>query len=109
MVCHAPAILRDGKLINGKYLVEGLNHTGFKDAEIELDVHLPFLLEQDLQLRGTNHRSVENLAPNVVVDGFIMTGKSPASEALLAEALRDVLKKIKYQKSKKGKPENLPI
>ena len=39
MVCHAPAILRDGKLINGKYLVEGLNHTGFKDAEIELDVH----------------------------------------------------------------------
>ncbi len=39
MVCHAPAILRDGKLTNGKYLVEGLNHTGFKDAEIELDVH----------------------------------------------------------------------
>jgi putative intracellular protease/amidase len=28
------------------------------------------------------------LAPNVVVDGFIMTGKSPASAAPLAEALR---------------------
>jgi hypothetical protein len=30
MGCHAPAILRDGKLTNGKYLMEGLNLTGFK-------------------------------------------------------------------------------
>ena len=33
MVCHAPAILRDVKLSNGKFLVEGKNLTGFKDAE----------------------------------------------------------------------------
>ena len=33
MVCHAPAILRDVKLSNGKFLVDGVNLTGFKDAE----------------------------------------------------------------------------
>ena len=96
MVCHAPAILRDVKLINGKFLVEGKNLTGFKDsedAEIELDIHLPFSLEQDLQLRGANYKSVANWAPNVVLDGALMTGQSPASAAPLAEALRDRLKK----------------
>ena len=96
MVCHAPAILRDVKLTNGKYLVEGLNLTGFKDAEdaeIELDRHLLFSLEQELKRRGANYKSVANWAPNVVVDGPLMTGQSPASAAPLAEALRDRLKK----------------
>ncbi|WP_338410635.1 type 1 glutamine amidotransferase domain-containing protein [uncultured Flavobacterium sp.] len=96
MVCHAPAILRDVKLSNGKYLVEGKNLTGFKDsedAEIELDRHLLFSLEQELKRRGANYKSVKNWAPNVVVDGALMTGQSPASAPPLAEALRDVLKK----------------
>ncbi|OUD35401.1 type 1 glutamine amidotransferase domain-containing protein [Flavobacterium sp. FPG59] len=96
MVCHAPAILRDVKLSNGKFLVEGKNLTGFKDAEdaeIELDKHLLFSLEQELKGRGANYKSVANWAPNVVVDGALMTGQSPASAAPLAEALRDVLKK----------------
>jgi putative intracellular protease/amidase len=96
MVCHAPAILRDTKLSNGEFLVKGKSLTGFKDAEdaeIELDIHLPFSLEQDLQLRGANYKSVANWAPNVVVDGALMTGQSPASAAPLAEALREVLKK----------------
>lgn len=96
MVCHAPAILRDVKLTNGKYLVEGVNLTGFKDAEdaeIELDRHLLFSLEQELKRRGANYKSVKNWAPNVIVDGPLMTGQSPASAAPLAEALRDRLKK----------------
>jgi putative intracellular protease/amidase len=96
MVCHAPAILRDVKLSNGKFLIEGKNLTGFKDAEdaeIELDKHLLFSLEQELKERGANYKSVANWAPNVVVDGALMTGQSPASAAPLAEALRDVLKK----------------
>jgi len=96
MVCHAPAILRDVKLSNGKFLAEGKNLTGFKDAEdaeIELDKHLLFSLEQELKGRGANYKSVANWAPNVVVDGALMTGQSPASAAPLAEALRDVLKK----------------
>ncbi|PUV25313.1 MULTISPECIES: type 1 glutamine amidotransferase domain-containing protein [Sphingobacterium] len=96
MVCHAPAILRDVKLSNGKYLVEGLNLTGFKDAEdneIELDKHLLFSLEQELKRRGANYKSVANWEPNVVVDGVLMTGQSPASAAPLAEALAEVLSK----------------
>lgn len=96
MVCHAPAILRDVKLSNGKFLVEGKNLTGFKDAEdaeIELDKHLLFSLEQDLKLRGANYKSVANWEPNVVVDGALMTGQSPASAAPLAEKLVEVLSK----------------
>lgn len=96
MVCHAPAILRDVKLSNGKYLVEGLNLTGFKDAEdneIELDKHLLFSLEQELKRRGANYKSVANWESNIVVDGVLMTGQSPASAAPLAEALAEVLSK----------------
>ncbi|CAM1346129.1 type 1 glutamine amidotransferase domain-containing protein [Tenacibaculum crassostreae] len=96
MVCHAQAILRDVKLTNGKYLVEGVNLTGFKDsedAEIELDKHLLFSLEQELKRRGAKYHSVENWKPNVIVDGPLMTGQSPASAVPLAEALRDKLKK----------------
>lgn len=96
MVCHAPAILRGVKLSNGKFLVEGKNLTGFKDAEdaeIELDKHLLFSLEQDLKLRGANYKSVANWEPNVVVDGALMTGQSPASAAPLAVKLAETLSK----------------
>lgn len=96
MVCHAPAILRDVKLSNEKFLVEGKNLTGFKDAEdaeIELDKHLLFSLEQELKGRGANYKSVANWEPNVVVDGALMTGQSPASAAPLAEKLAEVLSK----------------
>ncbi len=95
MVCHAAAILRDVKLSNGKYLVEGVNLTGFKnseDEEIELLHHLLFSLEDELKRRGANYKSKANWEANVVIDGALMTGQSPASAAPLAEALSDVLK-----------------
>ena len=95
MVCHAPAILRDVKLSTGKYLVEWLNLTGFKDAEdaeIELDKHLLFSLEQELKNRGAKYQSTKNWEPNVVVDGVLMTGQSPASAVPLAEALAEKLR-----------------
>jgi putative intracellular protease/amidase len=96
MVCNAPAILRDVKLTNGNYLVEGKNLTGFKDAEdaeIELDRHLLFSLEQELKRRGANYKSVANWEPNVIEDGALMTGQSPASAPPLAKALADRLEK----------------
>jgi len=95
MVCHAPAILRDVKKSNGEYLVKGLNLTGFKnteDSEIELLHHLLFSLEDELRGRGAKYKSTANWEPNVVVDGELMTGQSPASAVPLAEALRDRLK-----------------
>lgn len=94
MVCHAPAILRDVKLTTGKYLVEGVRLTGFKndeDNEIELLQHLLFSLEDELKGRGANYVDKANWEPNVVVDGPLMTGQSPASAPPLAEALRDAL------------------
>ena len=96
IVCHAAAMLRDVKLSNGKYLVEGLNLTGFKNSEadeIELLNHLLFSSEDELKGRGANYKSVSNWEPNVVVDGALLTGQSPASAAPLAEALSEVLKK----------------
>lgn len=94
MVCHAPAILRDVKLSDGKYLVEGLDLTGFKndeDKEVELLHHLLFSLEDELKRRGANFIAKANWEPNVVVSGALMTGQSPASAAPLAEALREKL------------------
>lgn len=95
MVCHAPAILRDVKKSNGEYLAKGLNLTGFKneeDAEIELLHHLLFSLEDELKGRGAKYQSKANWEPNVVVDGVLMTGQSPASAVPLAEALSVRLK-----------------
>ena len=94
MVCHAPAILRDVKLSNGKYLVEGVDLTGFKndeDTEVELLDHLLFSLEDELKRRGANYIAKANWEANVVIDGALMTGQSPASAPPLAEALREVL------------------
>ncbi|WP_295075245.1 type 1 glutamine amidotransferase domain-containing protein [Tabrizicola sp.] len=94
MVCHAPAILRDVKLTDGRYLVDGLRLTGFKndeDTEIELLHHLLFSLEDELKRRGAVYVGNTNWEANVVVDGALMTGQSPASAPPLADALRDVL------------------
>lgn len=94
MVCHAPAILRDAKKSNGEPFVKGVKLTGFKndeDAEIELLHHLLFSLEDELKLRGANYISKANWEPNVVIDGVLMTGQSPASAPPLAEALAERL------------------
>ena len=90
MVCHAPAILRDAKKPNGEPFVKGVKLTGFKneeDAEIELLHLLLFSLEDELKARGANYISKANWEPNVVEDGVLLTGQSPASAPPLAEAL----------------------
>lgn len=95
MVCHAPAILRDVKKANGEYLVKGVSLTGFKndeDTEIELLHHLLFSLEDELKGRGAKYISKANWEANVIVDGPLMTGQSPASAAPLAQALAERLK-----------------
>ena len=97
MVCHSPAILRDVKKSDGEYLVRGLSLTGFKndeDSEIELQHHLLFFLEDELKRRGAQYMSKANWQPNVVIDGVLMTGQSPASALPLAEALRQRLKDV---------------
>lgn len=91
MVCHAPAVLRDAKKPTGEPLAQGLNVTGFTDAEdAELDMtrHLLFSLERALTSNGANFkRSDRNWSPNVVEDGPLITGQNPASAAPIADAL----------------------
>ena len=97
MVCHSPAILRDVKKSDGEYLVKGLSLTGFKndeDSEIELQHHLLFSLEDELKRRGAKYMSKANWQPNVVIDGALITGQSPASALPLAEALSQRLKDV---------------
>jgi putative intracellular protease/amidase len=67
-----------------------VNLTGFKnaeDTEIELLGHLLFSLEDELKNRGANYVSKANWEPNVVIDGVLMTGQSPASAVPLAQSL----------------------
>lgn len=95
MVCHAPAILRDVKKSDGGYLATGKRLTGFKneeDAEVERLHPLLFSLEDELRRRGANYIGIGNWEPNVVIDGDLMTGQSPASAVPLAEALRERLR-----------------
>ena len=91
MVCHAPAVLRDAKKSNGEPLVQGMNVTGFTDAEdqeLGLSRHLLFSLERALTINGANFkRSNRNWSPNVVEDGALITGQNPASAAPIADAL----------------------
>jgi len=94
MVCHAPAILRDVKKADGTFLVKGVKLTGFKnaeDTEVELLHHLLFSLEDELKVRGAIYACKANWEPNVVVDGVLMTGQSPASAVPLAETLAEHL------------------
>jgi putative intracellular protease/amidase len=91
MVCRAPAVLPDARKSNGEPLVQGMNITGFTDAEdleLGLSRHLLFSLERALTINGANFkRSNRNWSPNVVEDGALITGQNPASAAPIADAL----------------------
>ena len=81
-VCHGPAGLLDLRLPDGSYLLDGKRVTSFsnaEEAEISLDVVVPFLLESALEDRGATHTDSGIFQPTVVVDGRIVTGQNPPS------------------------------
>jgi putative intracellular protease/amidase len=93
-VCHAPAALVNVHTADGKYLISGKRVTGFTNDEEEavgLTKIVPFLLEDRLQERGGIYQKTANWAPYVQVDGKLVTGQNPASSALAAEALLNLL------------------
>ncbi|KQK25448.1 dimethylallyltransferase [Chryseobacterium aquaticum] len=88
-VCHAPGALKDVK-IDGEYLVNGKNVTGFTNSEeeaVQLTDVVPFLVEDMLKKNGGLYSKIEDWSPYAVVDGRLITGQNPASSEKVAEEL----------------------
>ena len=93
-VCHAPAVLRHAKALDGSALVKGKSVTGFSNTEeaaVQLTDVVPFLLEDDLTAKGAIYSKSEDWHPYAVTDGMLMTGQNPASSELVARALLEAL------------------
>jgi putative intracellular protease/amidase len=94
-VCHAPAVLKNTKLPDGKPLVAGKSLTGFSNTEeaaVQLTDVVPFLLEDELSARGASYEKADDWQPHAVIDGNLITGQNPASSELAARAVLDFLK-----------------
>ena len=89
-VCHAPAVFRHARMPDGSPLVEGKSVTGFSNSEeeaVQLTEVVPFLLEDELQLKGGNYSKSSDWYPYVITDGNLITGQNPASSGPAAQAL----------------------
>ncbi len=93
-VCHGPACFVGARMKDGSSPIKGRRITAFTDAEeraVELDKHMPFLLESTLRDLGARFNPAENFSSNVVVDGRLVTGQNPASSAAAARAVIELL------------------
>ena len=93
-VCHAPAVFRHAKAVNGKPLVSGKTVTGFTNSEeaaVGLTEVVPFLVEDMLIANGGNYQKGDDWAAFVVVDGKLVTGQNPASSAEAARKLLELV------------------
>ncbi len=86
-VCHGPAGLVGVTLSDGSPLVRGKRLTAFTDDEekaVELDQHMPFLLESKLRELGADFARAENWEDHVEFDGRLITGQNPQSALSVA-------------------------
>jgi putative intracellular protease/amidase len=93
-VCHAPGVLRDAKLHNGRPLVEGKHVTGFANTEeeaVQLTKIVPFLVEDALKKVGGIYSKGPDWTPYVQIDGMLITGQNPASSEEAAKAVLKLL------------------
>ena len=93
-VCHAPAVLRHPKTLDGKSVVHGKAVTGFTNTEEEavgLTKVVPFLVEDMLKANGGNYSKGADWQPYVLTAGLLITGQNPASSEPAARALLDKL------------------
>lgn len=94
-VCHAPGVLRHAKQAQGAPLVQGRAVTGFSNTEeeaVQLTAVVPFLVEDELKLKGGAYTKGADWAPFVVTDGLLITGQNPASSEPAARALLAMLR-----------------
>ncbi len=93
-VCHAPGVLRDAKVADGKPLVEGRRVTGFTNSEeaaVGLSEVVPFLVQDMLEQQGGRYSKAGDWEPHVLTDGLLVTGQNPASSEPAAKALLALL------------------
>lgn len=93
-VCHAPAVLRNVRGVDGQPLVKGKQVTGFSNSEeeaVQLTDVVPFLVEDMLKGHGGHYSKAGDWQPHVLTDGLLITGQNPASSEPAAHAL---LKKL---------------
>lgn len=91
-VCHGPACFVGAQRKDGTSVVKGKRITAFTNAEesaVELDKHMPFLLESRLRDLGAHFETADNWTDHVVVDGRLITGQNPQSSG---SAAREVIR-----------------
>lgn len=94
-VCHAPSVLLHVMDKAEQPLLKGKKVTGFTNTEedaVGLTKVVPFLLEDELQIKGGIYSKKEDWASYVVTDGLLITGQNPASSKAAAEKLLELLK-----------------
>ncbi|SDN10721.1 type 1 glutamine amidotransferase domain-containing protein [Sediminibacillus halophilus] len=93
-VCHGPAGLVNATYKDGTPLVKGKRVSAFTDAEekeMQLDQHMPFLLESKLRENGALFEAAENWSDHSVRDGNLVTGQNPQSSKSTAEKVVEAL------------------
>ena len=97
LVCHAPVALKNARLPNGLWLIEGKRVTAFTNTEEEtaqLTHVVPFSLEDMLKERGADFQQGEDWKPFVTRDGLLITGQNPATSVLAADTLLDYAERL---------------
>jgi putative intracellular protease/amidase len=92
-VCHSSAVFHR-VMYQGEPLVKGKRVTGFTNGEeeaVNLTHVVPFLVEDELKRVGGNYEKAADWAPFAIVDGRVVTGQNPASSAVAARALVELL------------------
>jgi putative intracellular protease/amidase len=93
--CHAPAIFKNTKKLDGSPLVKGLKVTGFSNSEETasgLAEVVPFLVEGMLTENGAIYSKGADWGVHVIEDNNLITGQNPASAKGVAEKLLNQLK-----------------
>jgi putative intracellular protease/amidase len=94
-VCHGPAALTHVTRADGSPLVKNHRVTGFSNEEeelVKLDEVVPFALETRLCDLGGRYERGPTWGAFAVRDGNLVTGQNPASSALVAEKVLEVLR-----------------
>ncbi len=93
-VCHGPAAFVHVMDVDGKPIIKNKNMTGFTNEEekiVQLEQEVPFLLESKLRELGANFIKSDLFEPNVITDGWLVTGQNPASSEQTAKKMCYVL------------------